>query len=648
MSYASTYSQLLEMLSSAKELLADGDLENARVYADRARSINSRISRRQRRLARYSADEWMQQQNFSNLSSEEVLLAVNKIAQCWEDIARWLDIVIASVGIGELLRTTAGINILLDRELKSDWDFGNDIAVITGKNSNLVAEALIARGQILIITMGHENLETSRLIREITPSKSAEFSSSRVPKVLQVSNSSLLSDSQLAACASSELPSLLHVSSEANDLSPPNLENLYKQIESAFILNASQHFLPVVFSEHFIGNLPAIRKWPSVSDLEHIISGQAVMIAAPGPSLIETLPHIYEQRKHFILISYVRSLPVLLDFGIVPDFAIMADASDHTSAGLDLISENSRYSRVPLIVVDYAHKSTFESEFQEFFLIPTAELIGSPLSVALHGYSPPVCVGTGVAAFTVCLAAELQASSITLVGQDLSISERVYASYDQEARRLNDGNLTCTSITGEQIPTQADYLYFIEELEFLASKYSTKVNMINSTAYGAFLRHWEHIPLDSRHPVVVDASKKILNLQTLQPHSHSLRGGSRGPTRDISEAIKQELSQVKSVEFTAGKLVDDLQSMLIHGSDDYSELASAEMRLQEQMNTSGSLIKFYCLPSKREADAALKSVQDLNENLLVSLDYYMAVRAQARRIIQMFNDVEASLDGVTT
>ena len=68
-----------------------------------------------------------------------------------------------------------------------------------------------------------------------------------------------------------------------------------------------------------------------------------------------------------------------------------------------------------------------------------------------------------------------------------------------------------------------------------------------------------------------------------------------------------------------------------------------ERDLLEAVRTEGSLINFYTLPAKLEADASLESVKSLNENLMVSLDYYIAIMAGARRLIDLLRNAMTAL-----
>ena len=351
------------------------------------------------------------------------------------------------------------------------------------------------------------------------------------------------------------------------------------------------------------------------------------------------MPKISELREAFVIVSLVRSLPVLLDFGIVPDFAIIVDAVDHNANHLKLLPTHPSFSEIPLIVSEYIHPTTLEAGFGDFILMPTAELIGSPLSVALHGKDPPLCVGTSVASFAVSMFAELGASSITLVGQDLSVSGSSYADARQKSSRRHHGELTCLGINGEQLPTQDDYLQFKSELEYLALKYGHQVKMFNCTAFGAFLDHWQHLQLDLAHPVVVESPS--INLFDDADKSAA---GLRDPiaNRDIGIAIEVELTHLLLTQQLVEAVIAEIQLFFSGGSEDLAYVESVETDLLTYMKSSGTLAKFYTLPTKLTTQASLRSVRSVEENLSISLEYYLTMVVQIQRITNLLERCEVT------
>ena len=109
----------------------------------------------------------------------------------------------------------------------------------------------------------------------------------------------------------------------------------------------------------------------SVADIGDLFENKNIMIVSAGPSLIDSLPAISRFRESFIIVSVVRSLPVLLDYGIHPDFAVILDAVDHTSEKHRMLPDDPRYRDIPLIVLEYAHPHYVRRSIQK--LLPCTD-----------------------------------------------------------------------------------------------------------------------------------------------------------------------------------------------------------------------------------------------------------------------------------
>ena len=340
--------------------------------------------------------------------------------------------------------------------------------------------------------------------------------------------------------------------------------------------------------------------------------------------------------------SLIRSLPVLLDAGIIPDFAIMIDASDHTEPHLNLIPDSPLLAEIPLLVTDYTHRSTLNSSFSECILMPSAELWGSYLYNALYGESPLTFNGGSVATFAVALFAELGAKSITLVGQDLSISGRSYASLDQPNIYPDEhGDLTCLGINGDQLTTQADFMNFIQEFTSLSLMYSHKVRLINATAYGAFLEGWEHIPLNVSLPLVEGASARPTeNYPSCLENERSVAETKTA----LIDALTSEIKLLCEVEALARNITAELEQLIRTEAVDVSALEVLEEQLQTVMKTKGSIIRFYTTPAKLDTDVEVLSVNSLQENYVVSLGYYKSIEVGAKRLVSRITSAMTDLD----
>lgn len=634
MEHTSSYLRLCSELSKAKESLACGNIEAARSSLDLARGITASLCRQEKRTTSSEALQWALMGDFDSSSVEETYSLVNEINQSWSQVALWFDNVISTVGREELLHSSDGINIILDRALATTWDFNCDIAIVTGNHADNFVYALMMRGQSKIIQVCDHNIESNQLIEYLDAPAPEAMSAGPSKTLVRVESQSALTAHQVEALCHAALgvPNYTHISTDTIEVPFPHFQNLVGQIGKEFILLESQMSLPLIFTEQLLKNLPKFENFKSTSELRHLVKGAAVMIVSPGPSLLDSLAKIKEFRKSFIVISLMRSLPVLKDFGIVPDFAIVSDLADHTENGLNIISSDSDFSLIPLITSEYVHEATFRLPFSEFFLMPTAELIGSSLSIALHGPRPPVVVGTGVATFAVSLFAELGAGSITLIGQDLSTANGTYAASEHSQLRHYHGNLVCKGINGELLPTQDDYLQFLAELKYLGSKYSKHVDMFNCTSFGAYVDNWLHIPLDDKHPAVVSNSTSSTLVRSamsvLSRQSEAISKSS------ILSAIDEEIVQLLNVDTIASALLIELERTVPGQSYELEDLERLEQRLSDVMSSRGSMISYYTLPAKLEVDRLLSTVESLESNFKVSTEYYTAVRTQARLLTE--------------
>ena len=177
-------------------------------------------------------------------------------------------------------------------------------------------------------------------------------------------------------------------------------------------------------------------------------------------------------------------------------------------------------------------------------------------------------------------------------------------------------------------------------------KYGNAVALYNCTVRGAFLDNWAHLPLDSSHPVVIKrqlGSGRGADISGWQSELTKYV-----ESRDLVSALVAEISQLGDVEVLASMLVEELQSLLDQKSSETTFLSQVEQELSKKMSTTGSFINFYTLPAKLEADASLQSTQGLEDNFMISHDYYLAVKVQSKRLSDMLIRAKSLVELVKT
>ena len=630
-------------------MYSSGDLAGARSHLNKARVFASLINRHKTGQQKsYEQKRVIDTQNSADISIESLTI-MRSVDRYWGSIANWLDSVILSVGREELVKVDDGIDLLLDRGLPPYWDVHHDIVFVSGKNSQPFIDRLVSRGQLQIVLIKEPGEVIEQGISHTVPPSSTQDDTANRILLLTTNRLTPLNGEQLRTLKKVELPNFTHIPTDPVESNMDGFESLVAQIRAEFVLEATQRKFIAQFAEQFVTNLPVLTGMLSVAEIDHVFCERHIMVVSPGPSLTSSLPAISEHRTAFVIVALLGALPLLLEHGVTPDYAIMSDAQDHTSEAIALLPDDMTFWQIPLIVTEYAHRTTFENRFEQYILVPTPDLVGSPISTALHGSRPPLVVGGSVATFAVSLFAQMQVASITLVGQDLSVapSGQTYAlkSLPQTGKNKGEEYLRCKGINGEDLPTVSDYLHFIKEFKNLGSIYGSKTLLLNCTTFGAYLENWKHLPLDSNHPAVLERSEYLipvdggpLVLTTSKPEKHS--------PEILLNAIESELNAQKKVVEVAEALVEKLKAVLGNGSDDGAMIESLESELRIVMQTQGSLIAYYTIPAKLNANASLESVVSLEENLMVSLLYYESVAIGARRLANLLNHAASEVSSI--
>ena len=619
------------LCTEALESARSGDISRARQLIDRVRTMRSRLARSVHNHRWESIENWIQS---CGLDDEDLLRyrgqasALNKKLDI---IGEWISGSVSTFSLAELMASSEGLGLYVDAVLPAAWDFSQDIAILVGEHAAVLDEELRNRGQqkfiYLLANNSDEKSITLPLAASDAESDSVEFTSGSSPNAEMFSH--LLGE---------EIPLIvvfgLDPMGEPEAVIQEDYERIRKSLSAVFLGKRSIKEWPEIFTDQWLGRMHDLPDFGSASELRPKFKGQNVLIASPGPSLTDSLDDLKQRRAEFLVIAPIRSLKALLEAEVVPDYAFHVDATDFSS----IIPEHPSLSDISMICGDYVHSSIFDGGFGDIYVAPDPSMVGNDLSTALHGGDPPLLQGGCVATCAVALSAQYGAASITLIGQDLSISKGKYVQQtkgarlgfveNKEAEREN-AVLTCQGINGERLQTQDDYLWFIGEMENAAAYYASKVEFFNCTTHGAFLKGWTHEPLLDRRlelPATSSAESPandtVVSESSSQFHRYS----------DVAQAIGLERAQVDEAAIVCDRLVKELHRLMDAGENDVTQVDELEERLKKMLEEKGSILHFYTSRFTMALSAAMKSVTNLKENLSISAEYYHHVGADARKL----------------
>lgn len=619
------------LCTEALESARSGDISRARQLIDRVRTMRSRLARSVHNHRWESIENWIQSCGLDDedlLRYREQASALNKKLDI---IGEWISGSVSTFSLAELMASSEGLGLYVDAVLPAAWDFSQDIAILVGEHAAVIDEELRNRSQqkfiYLLANNSDEKSITLPLAASDAESDSVEFTSGSSPNAEMFSH--LLGE---------EIPLIvvfgLDPMGEPEAVIQEDYERIRKSLSAVFLGKRSIKEWPEIFTDQWLGRMHDLPDFGSASELRPKFKGQNVLIASPGPSLTDSLDDLKQRRAEFLVIAPIRSLKALLEAEVVPDYAFHVDATDFSS----IIPEHPSLSDISMICGDYVHSSIFDGGFGDIYVAPDPSMVGNDLSTALHGGDPPLLQGGCVATCAVAMSAQYGAASITLIGQDLSISKGKYVqqtkgaklgiSKNKEAEREN-AVLTCQGINGERLQTQDDYLWFIGEMENAAAYYASKVEFFNCTTHGAFLKGWTHEPLLDRRlelPATSSAESPandtVVSESSSQSHRHS----------KVAQAIGLERAQVDEAAIVCDRLVKELHRLMDAGENDVTQVDELEERLKKMLEEKGSILHFYTSRFTMALSAAMKSVTNLKENLSISAEYYHHVGADARKL----------------
>ena len=617
--YAATLEPLLKQCNDAIEMAKAGAIDEARICLDRIRLLRSLLAQSKG----VAPDTGITEQANAMANSPDLLHRYIEVAtsvnQRLETIYQWISQSRAAFSIDELRQSYAGINLFIDDALPGIWDFTQDIVLLTDLDGAAIREVLRDRGQRKFIWM----------TGDLTAAQSVDEDTSETDTLYVLEGSYPEKGDLELFLKRFSVPRAALITTEVGALDEQNFHTVARAIGSAVIAGSTTQWLPQATAEQWLGSTPTLARFPSVMELKAEFEGADVLVVSPGPSLKQDLGLLAKVQDRFLIFASVKALSALFDAGIKPDLAIWQDPRDHSHA----IPDRPEIADVGLVLSEGCHPAFYKANFAVHFPYPDPGFVGTELSVALHGADAPKLGGTSVSTLSAVMALEFNARSVTLLGQDLSIGGGLYVSGGsptEEQDALNqDGYLTCQGICGQPLPTLPNYYAFIGEFQNIAQYYKDRVPLRNATATGAYLEGWEHVPFKD-HPLVAGhqspCAKKDIAEQFCQ-------------TQPRYEAVAESLLAMNARLEHAAKICDEIQRECLEkvqsGSNDCTVIDLLEQRLKRIFDEECPLLKYYTSRQSMALTAATESVQNLEQNLRVSADYYEAIAEASRQLMAL-------------
>lgn len=251
--------------------------------------------------------------------------------------------------------------------------------------------------------------------------------------------------------------------------------------------------------------------------LENKFEGKTALITAGGPSLKDDLAFIKQNRDKFVIFAINRSLNSLMNYNIVPDFAVLVDSQKLIAT----FKQNKEFLAQINFVVNlktdyYVYQIPSKRIFVEFPKENSfAELIKEKLPNEIKLYNPSSTAT--LAAYNLVL--KMGFKNIIFSGMDLAFrGNEVYA--DKAFVKIVDNKyhyatsskniVKVKSVTGELAQTRDDYLMFVRHFENILAKKPSDLRVYNTTSFGAYIEGMIFKPLNEIE-LTSDITKSFVN-----------------------------------------------------------------------------------------------------------------------------------------
>lgn len=363
-------------------------------------------------------------------------------------------------------------------------------------------------------------------------------------------------------------------------------------------------------------------------DLRPYFKGKNVLVLSPGPSLKFAIKALQtKKRNQFILIALAQSMPALAKFNIVPEFVMVVDPQDFSF----VLDDWTDCSEISLIAEESIHENFLRKNFREVFTVITnKDIIGLDRA---FGVSRMDLEGGTVALAACSLAAQFNVASITLSGQDLTISEGNYlvsGGLTEKYISSVDGNpileyqyeeggntevvqqdlIPVSGWRNENLFSSPEYAIYLSQFESFANQ-TSKIKLYNTSFGGANIRGFENILFKELDLKPAKEKIKFESIFEKKPLYFD----------DFTNFIFKNLDDTKKVLLHLQKIIKVLERKSRKQEAKLNIINNLEIKMIE-LSKKNPLISSIVSDAIIRLNRAIIYVSNLDENLNLSYKFY--------------------------
>ena len=302
-----------------------------------------------------------------------------------------------------------------------------------------------------------------------------------------------------------------------------------------------------------------------LTDLYGKFTGQAALVAAAGPSLIENIRFIKNNREKFVIFAVNKALRTLLNNGITPDFVVCMDARfvNKTLYGME-----EELANINCIMNINSDNEILNNKFKKVFIsFPENDNLIKKLSE----FNPSIQAqesGGSSTTMAFVTAVKFGFSKVIMTGVDLAFKgETVYSTGENYEKISSDEMVihsvkktltTVPSVQGVDVVTSLDYAAFIHHFDVLIKELNY-ASVYNTSSFGALIPGMKNVPIDKISLLGISNTTAI-TLGEVSPFKLEIKRWTEKELQTINEII----ALLSSGEFSPGLVSAVAKSPLLY------------------------------------------------------------------------------------
>lgn len=329
--------------------------------------------------------------------------------------------------------------------------------------------------------------------------------------------------------------------------------------------------------------------------MNNIFSEKPVLLLFSGPSTLNNIQWVLENRDRFVIVSALSTCRLLNRYGIVPDVVIHIDPGENTAALFEGLDVSEYFKNAMVILAANVDEATIQKfDINQICLIDQ----GTNYKRGFGTLSAP-----SVGEYTYVLFLILGATNMFLLGIDMALDSETLQSHgdfhphqfigkvDKESASLSASD-TIEFTPGnflDQVPTTAAYKLSIWQLEMFTDKFKQEYHHVYNLSNGALLKGCEPLRIDEYDWTRFERLEKKILYRDLHDFFESI--GSSEFSDEDKKWIEYQIKTAKALE----KLIKQHQKKKFAHPDAYLHaLAKLSIELSDmEYKTHSNLAQVY-------------------------------------------------------